>query len=71
VTDPQSNYLSFLVRLWREKNTDKAMWRIALVNLQTDERRGFADFERLVDYLKEELRGGADITTIDVDEPQK
>lgn len=44
------NYHAWLLRFWRE--TPFTPWRIALENVSTDERRGFADLETLLAYLQ-------------------
>ncbi len=48
-------YFSFLVRLWCEENTDTRHWRMTTRNLATDECRNFADFEKLMEYLREHM----------------
>jgi hypothetical protein len=45
-----SNYHAWLLRLWRE--TPDAPWRIALENVNTGERKGFADLATLTVYLQ-------------------
>jgi hypothetical protein len=47
-----SNYLAFLIRLWREN--ELAPWRVTAQNATTEERQGFADLRKLVLYLEEQ-----------------
>lgn len=55
---PPSPYRSYLLRLWLEDIESKTPWRIALINPQTGDRRGFVDFGQLVDFLMKELTDG-------------
>jgi hypothetical protein len=45
-----TDYHAWLLRLWRE--TPYTPWRIALENVSTGERKGFADLQALVVYLQ-------------------
>ena len=51
-TKPGS-YRSFLLRLWLDG--DSRSWRFSLEDPHTEERRGFADLERLTEFLKEAM----------------
>jgi hypothetical protein len=54
----QPDYLSYLLRLWREENhgegpgTDKAVWRASLESAHTGEKRTFATLSDLFDFLQ-------------------
>ena len=63
---PYPQYQSYLLRVWAEDPQSELPWRIALINPQTGGRRGFADFERLVDFLRGELPGESDVTPKEV-----
>jgi hypothetical protein len=52
---PLSRYRSYLLRFWLEDARSKFPWKITLINPQTGERRGFVDFDRFVDYLREKV----------------
>ena len=52
------SYRSYLLRLWLEEAVEDPAWRIALIDPQTGERRGFSDFEHLVNFLMKEMLGG-------------
>ena len=56
MSDRQPRRRSFLLRLWRAGNGDTPEWRFALEDVQTRERRGFADLVSLVAYLEAEIR---------------
>jgi hypothetical protein len=56
-------YRTFLVVSWQERNQDPDLppvWRFSLEDTRTDQRRGFANLEALVDALKRELSEAAD-----------
>ena len=51
--DPiQSDYHSYLLRLWRVEEIDGPTWRASLEEVQTGELVGFADMLALVRYLQ-------------------
>ncbi len=47
-----SNYLSYLLRVWRVEVRDQTVWRASLECPHTGEQLGFADLEALCRYLK-------------------
>ena len=56
--DPAPRYQSYLLRCWevRSQHPDQpATWRFSLQDPQTEQKRGFADLEELVDFLRFEL----------------
>jgi hypothetical protein len=50
----QSDYLSYLLRLWRVSDEEKAVWRASLESPHTGERRGFANLADLFTFLEKE-----------------
>ena len=48
------NYLSYLLRLWREKGGETIRWRASLQDPHSGERVGFACLEELFGYLRQE-----------------
>ena len=52
--DTETNYRSFLLRLWREAEFDSQPMRIILIDPHTDQRWGFTNIEELTFFLKEE-----------------
>jgi hypothetical protein len=51
----QSDYLSYLLRLWRVSDEEKAVWRASLESPHTGERRGFANLAELFTFLEKEV----------------
>ncbi|MCC7360499.1 MAG: hypothetical protein IT317_13535 [Anaerolineales bacterium] len=51
MTKARTDYLAFLLRLWRED--ESADWRATLESSHTGERRGFASLSALAAYLRE------------------
>jgi hypothetical protein len=50
----RSDYLSYLLRLRREGDSDReTVWRASLERARTGERRDFASLDELFDYLRE------------------
>lgn len=49
--EPTPNYLAYLVRLWRENETN---WRGTLENPHTGQRYAFASIEELLSFLKQQ-----------------
>jgi hypothetical protein len=52
MTDQQRLYLSYLLRLWQERDRLPAVWRASLEDPQTGERLGFADIMQLFAFLE-------------------
>lgn len=50
----QPDYLSYLLRLWRVSGEGEAPWRASLESPHTGERRGFANLDRLCEFLQRE-----------------
>ena len=49
-------YISFLLRLWRENGEDGMIWRVSLENSKTGERMGFANLDLLFNYLNRQTQ---------------
>lgn len=54
MTREQSNYLSYLLRLWQANDKEKVVWRASLQSSRTHEQRGFADLDELFKFLREQ-----------------
>ena len=52
MTNMNSDYRSFLLRLWIEREND-GKWRFSLEDTRTGKRRAFANIEKLIAYLNE------------------
>ena len=48
---PQTEYRSYLLRLWRL--SEEASWHVMLEQVGSQERRTFADLESLLEFLRE------------------
>jgi hypothetical protein len=53
----QPDYLSYLLRLWRESE-EKAVWRASLESPRTGECTGFASLDALFDFLRQQIDDG-------------
>ena len=53
-TEEARDYLSYLLRLWREGG-GKAEWRASLEDPYTGERTGFASVEALFAFLRQKI----------------
>lgn len=51
MADTQSNYVSFMLRLWQVSSAGQPVWRASLENTSTGERHGFADPASLLEFL--------------------
>lgn len=61
----ETEYLSYLLRLWRENDKDRPVWRASLKQVQTGEQAGFTSLEGLFGFLREQTN------TIDSQEKEK
>ena len=50
----QTTALSYLVRLWPTGAAHQQVWRASLEDVQSGERRGFANLEQLFVFLMEQ-----------------
>ena len=55
----RADYLSYLLRLWREENheasdTDDAIWRASLESAHTGEKMTFASLDDLFEFLQKQ-----------------
>lgn len=53
--EEQSDYVSFLLRLWRVSGGEAAVWRASLQDTLTDERMNFASLGDLVAFLRRQM----------------
>jgi len=58
----QSDYLSYLLRLWRvdeesspHRGAEQVVWRASLENPHTRQQQGFASLDELFDFLREQI----------------
>lgn len=57
-----AGYRSYLLRLWRARGRDRAVWRASLQSPMTGERLGFASLRELFAFL--ETEAGATETSV-------
>jgi hypothetical protein len=50
----QPLYRSYLLRLWQVDSDGCLVWHASLEDPHTGERRGFADLNRMLDFLREQ-----------------
>lgn len=48
----QRDYLSYLLRLWRESDEGRPVWRASLRSTHTGKRVGFGSLEELCEFLR-------------------
>lgn len=54
MTEKGSDYLAYLVRLWRARVEGQTVWRASLESSLTGERLGFASLDELFEFLRRE-----------------
>jgi hypothetical protein len=66
----QSDYLSYLLRLWRVDEEEsphggakQVVWRASLENPHTRQRQGFASLDELCDFLREQTGAASECAT--------
>jgi len=50
-----SNYRSYLLRLWGSQSQGKIKWHVLLVEPRTGERHGFENLNLTMEFLESEL----------------
>jgi hypothetical protein len=53
MAETQSNYVSFMLRLWQVSSAGQPVWRASLENTSTGERHGFANPASLLEFLSQ------------------
>ena len=48
----QRDYQSYLLRLWRESDEKKPVWRASLKSSRTGEKVGFGSLDELCEFLR-------------------
>jgi len=51
---PRSDYVSYLLQLWRVEQAESSVWRAALVDTRSRQRRLFATLDALAAFLRQE-----------------
>ncbi len=52
----QCKYLAYMLRLWRVDANGEVVWRASIEDPHTGERHGFADLDRLFEFLERQTR---------------
>lgn len=61
MTQDKANYLSYLVRLWRDSDTEN-VWRVSLECAHAGDRCGFAGLDDLLEFLRQQTDLLPDVT---------
>jgi hypothetical protein len=56
ISQERRDYLSYLLRLWRESDGEVPAWRASLKSSHTGETVGFANLEELCEFLRRKTR---------------
>jgi len=51
----QRDYQSYLLRLWRESDGERPVWRASLRSTHTGERVGFGSLEEMCEFLRRQM----------------
>ena len=52
-------YYAYLLRLWQVRTDGEVVWRASIEDPHTGERHGFADLDRLYEFLEEQTRAAS------------
>ncbi len=52
----QCKYLAYMLRLWRVDANGEVVWHASIEDPHTGERRGFANLDRLFEFLEWQTR---------------
>ena len=61
MSNEQSNYLSYLLRLWRENGEEQNAWQASLESARTHKRHVFPSLEMLFAFLQRQIGVGNDV----------
>jgi len=54
-TSEPAHYISFLLRLWQTQDRGRIIWRASLESPGSGEKRGFANIEELIAFLRHQI----------------
>jgi hypothetical protein len=63
-----SGYVSYVLRLWRERDSASAWWRASLQDPLSGQRVGFAHLDELIAFLREQTGPGPPAEDLGKDE---
>jgi hypothetical protein len=61
MSNEQPDYVSYLLRLWRETARGETVWRASLERSLADKRHVFASLGDLFEYLRQQAGGALDV----------
>lgn len=66
--EPQTIYVSYLLRLWSVNDDGHVVWRASVESGLTGERQAFASLEELCDFLRQQTEASVLQTGVGSDE---
>jgi hypothetical protein len=63
MSSEERRYISYLLRLWQTTSGDETAWRASLEDSETGERKGFADLDALLAFLRQQTGPAHDVRT--------
>ena len=60
MSNEQPNYLSYLLRLWRENGEERNDWQASLESALTRKRYAFSNLEKLFTFLQQQTGAEGD-----------
>lgn len=57
-------YFAFMLRLWQVCTNNQVVWRVSIEDPHTGERHGFADLDRLFEFLEDQTRSSTCCTRL-------
>jgi hypothetical protein len=55
MTKKRTDYISYLLRIWKSNGEGKTAWQASLENPHTGERLGFANLYQLFTFLEQQI----------------
>lgn len=55
MSNEQTDYLSYLLRLWRENGKEQTAWRASLERSRTAKRQAFPSLDELFEHLQQRV----------------
>ncbi len=52
----QRTYLAYMLRLWQVNTNGEVVWHVSIEDPHTGERHGFANLDRLFEFLERQTR---------------
>jgi hypothetical protein len=55
MSNEQADYVSYLLRLWRDSGKEQTAWRASLEGSRTAKRQGFPSLDKLFEHLQQRM----------------